>query len=169
MTSFVVRKVTVPVSDKYHLGLRLRKFQYELKEAVEKNEKVVLRTPTGSGKTFSLLLSRHSVGLYPVLELLNDQFRSLTLVFSSHNHKVIDKGDNYAIYEVDNEVVGLFKISQTLCKGKLEGCIPNVKVDRKIVLTTPDTFHLYNEMLVKPGYVALSLMSNVSEDRKSVV
>ncbi|MFP3234511.1 MAG: hypothetical protein RXR08_12900 [Sulfolobaceae archaeon] len=165
MSTFVVRRVTVPVSDKYHLGLRLRQFQYELKEAVEKNEKVVLSTPTGSGKTFSLLLSRHSVGLYPVLELLNDQYRSLTSLFDNQGLIPVKRGDNYTIYDVNNEVVGIFKVSQTLCKGKLDECVPDIKVDRKVVLTTPDTFHLYNELLAKPGYVALSLMSGTSELR----
>lgn len=165
MKSFLVQKLELPVSNQdYFGGIMLRRFQYELKEAIEKNEKVVLTAPTGSGKTLSLILSKHSVGLYPVLELLNDQYRSLKSLFDRIG-KLLDEKENYAIYQVKNEVVGLFKVSQTLCEGKLDSCIPDLvdKVNRKIILTTPDTFHLYNEMLTKPGYVALSVMNGVEE------
>ena len=54
MDLLTVDKVTVEGSSSEYLGFKLRKFQNEVKDSIEKREKVVLQTPTGSGKTFRL-------------------------------------------------------------------------------------------------------------------
>ncbi|BDC17489.1 DEAD/DEAH box helicase [Acidianus sp. HS-5] len=155
MLTINVDKVTVEGGSSEYLSFKLRKFQEEVKDAIEKREKVVLQTPTGSGKTFSLLLSKHSVGLYPVLELLEDQYRSVSSLFKEAEYS----DDFIKIVKVEGkEKLALIKFSASLVRGKeinldvLEG------VDRKIVFTTPDSFHIYNQMLTYPSHTALAVI-----------
>lgn len=149
-----VDKVTVEGGSSEYLGFKLRKFQEEVKDSIEGKEKVVLQTPTGSGKTFSLLLSKHSVGLYPVLELLEDQYRSVSSLF-----KDVEYQDEFIkIVRAGGEKLALIKFSATLAKGKEVELKVLEDVDRKIVFTTPDSFHIYNQMLTYPSHTALAVI-----------
>jgi CRISPR-associated helicase Cas3 len=153
-----VDKVTVEGSNENYLGFNLRKFQNEVKDSIEKREKVVLQTPTGSGKTFSLLLSKHSVGLYPVLELLEDQYRSVSSLF-----KEVEYSDEFIkIVKIregkGEEKLALIKFSASLVRGKEINLDVLQDVDRKIVFTTPDSFHIYNQMLTYPSHTALAVI-----------
>ncbi len=149
----IVDKVAVEGSDEKYMGFNLRKFQKDVMEAIKEREKVVLQTPTGSGKTFSLLLSKHSVGLYPVLELLEDQYRSVSSLFNN-----VEYSDNFIkIVRLENgERLALIKFSASLTKDINLDVIQGV--DRKIVFTTPDSFHIYNEMLTYPSHTALAVI-----------
>jgi hypothetical protein len=138
------------------MGFQLRQFQEKLLQAIQKGEKVVLVTPTGSGKTFSLLMGRRSVGLYPVIELLEDQYSSLVRTLKSNHFNVQEEGEFHTKFTTpDNQDLVLLKFSATILKGRE---IPSVKADRIIVFTTPDTFHIYTDMLSQPGKLALSVM-----------
>ncbi|MQL56617.1 DEAD/DEAH box helicase, partial [Acidianus ambivalens] len=154
MDLLTVDKVTVEGGSSEYLGFKLRKFQEEVKDSIEKREKVVLQTPTGSGKTFSLLLSKHSIGLYPVLELLEDQYRSVSSLF-----KEVEYSDEFIkIVKVGGEKLALIKFSASLVRGKEINLDVLQDVDRKIVFTTPDSFHIYNQMLTYPSHTALAVI-----------
>ena len=68
-------------------GVRLRKFQEEVFDSLGKYKRVLLRAPTGSGKTFTLVLGAVKsfleaslypvVGIYPSRALVYDQARSV--------------------------------------------------------------------------------------------
>ncbi|ADX82111.1 DEAD/DEAH box helicase [Sulfolobus islandicus] len=68
-------------------GIKLRKFQEELFDSLGKYDRILLRAPTGSGKTFTLILGAIKsyiegtlypvVGIYPSRALVYDQARSV--------------------------------------------------------------------------------------------
>ncbi|WP_338602942.1 DEAD/DEAH box helicase [Sulfolobus tengchongensis] len=66
-------------------GIRLRRFQEELYYELKNHDKICLKAPTGSGKTFTIFtllfhawkLRRPIIGLYPSRELVKDQSKSV--------------------------------------------------------------------------------------------
>ncbi len=108
------------------LSLKLRKFQEELMDA---KGHVVLKAPTGSGKTLTLLLlnKENVVGVYPSRALVNDQFDSVSSLLSlgcqlereENNFKVYDCGNKkYIIVKITSESLqeGGWRALEEVCK-----------------------------------------------------
>ena len=78
MISFIVKPLYVREGSTRLGAWRLRRFQEEVRRAVDRGRDTLLVAPTGSGKTLSLLLGdRGAVGVYPNNTLLLDQQRSV--------------------------------------------------------------------------------------------
>ncbi|QIW22849.1 DEAD/DEAH box helicase [Sulfolobus sp. S-194] len=82
----IIPETFIPLGNLAINGKRLRKFQEDLYYALEQADEVCITAPTGSGKTFSLLIllayalktRLPVVGIYPSKALINDQFESLS-------------------------------------------------------------------------------------------
>jgi len=80
-----VRETYIEEGNSIVNNLRLRKFQEDLYLAIGQFDEVLLKAPTGSGKTFTLLMTLlrsldnnlPSVGIYPSKALVYDQARSI--------------------------------------------------------------------------------------------
>lgn len=85
--SLTVKEAYIEYGDTTINGVRLRKFQEELLDSLGKYNRILLRAPTGSGKTFTLILGAIKsylernlypvVGIYPSRALVYDQARSV--------------------------------------------------------------------------------------------
>ncbi|MCQ4448391.1 MAG: DEAD/DEAH box helicase [Sulfolobales archaeon] len=85
--SLTVKEAYIEYGDTTINGVRLRKFQEELFDSLGKYNRILLRAPTGSGKTFTLILGAIKsylernlypvVGIYPSRALVYDQARSV--------------------------------------------------------------------------------------------
>jgi len=85
--SLTVKEAYIEYGDTTVNGVRLRKFQEELFDSLGKYNRILLRAPTGSGKTFTLILGAIKsylernlypvVGIYPSRALVYDQARSV--------------------------------------------------------------------------------------------
>jgi len=85
--SLTVKEAYIEYGDTAINGVRLRKFQEELFDSLGKYNRILLRAPTGSGKTFTLILGAIKsylernlypvVGIYPSRALVYDQARSV--------------------------------------------------------------------------------------------
>ena len=85
--SFTVKEAYIEEGDAIINGIRLRRFQEELFNSLGKYRRILLRAPTGSGKTFTLILAAIKsrleaqyypvVGIYPSKALVYDQARSI--------------------------------------------------------------------------------------------
>ena len=81
--SLTVKEAYIEYGDTTINGLRLRKFQEELFDSLGKYNRILLRAPTGSGKTFTLILGAIKsylernlypvVGIYPSRALVYDR------------------------------------------------------------------------------------------------
>ncbi|BCS94298.1 DEAD/DEAH box helicase [Metallosphaera javensis (ex Sakai et al. 2022)] len=91
--------------------IKLRKFQEDLYKIIRKKgetDKIIIKAPTGSGKTFSLLIllidaldnKLPVVGMYPSRVLVYDQGKSVLNTLKNMNFK-ISEGNNF--YEVKGE------------------------------------------------------------------
>ena len=101
-------------------GIRLRKFQEVLYNIIEEGSKkggtnkIVIKAPTGSGKTFSLLIMLIDaldnrlpvVGMYPSRVLVYDQGKSVLNTLRTMNFEIDGESNFYHIkgeFEVKNE------------------------------------------------------------------
>jgi CRISPR-associated endonuclease/helicase Cas3 len=85
--SLTVKEAYIDYGNTIVNGVRLRKFQEELFDSLGKYNRILLRAPTGSGKTFTLILGAIKsyqernlypvVGIYPSKALVYDQARSV--------------------------------------------------------------------------------------------
>lgn len=85
--SLTVREAYIEEGSRVINGVRLRKFQEELFDSLGQYKRILLRAPTGSGKTFTLILAAIRsrletqyypiVGIYPSRALVYDQARSI--------------------------------------------------------------------------------------------
>jgi CRISPR-associated endonuclease/helicase Cas3 len=85
--SLTVKEAYIEYGNTTINGVRLRKFQEELFDSLGKYNRILLRAPTGSGKTFTLILGAIKsylernlypvVGIYPSRALVYDQARSV--------------------------------------------------------------------------------------------
>lgn len=100
-------------------GIRLRKFQEELFYSLGKYKRILIRAPTGSGKTFTLILGAIKsyldlnlypvVGIYPSRALVYDQARSVRETLLRMGFKEVK----------DNTFKGRLEID-SVDKGKIE-------------------------------------------------
>lgn len=131
-----INPIYLPLGDMEINGIRLRKFQEELYLALEKNNKICLQAPTGSGKTFSIFalflhameLRRPVVGIYPSRELVKDQAKSIisTLkrmglnvkeekenAYTIFNGKIIAKSNGQVIREEEGDIYVVILTSES--------------------------------------------------------
>ncbi|MFP3242218.1 DEAD/DEAH box helicase [Caldisphaera sp.] len=95
--SFIVKEASIESGETEINGFRLRKFQEELYDSLGKYKNVLLNAPTGSGKTFTLILGAIKsaiqgsyppvVGIYPSKALVYDQARSVRKTLRNMNLK----------------------------------------------------------------------------------
>jgi len=151
-------------------GIRLRKFQEELLYSLDKYRRILLRAPTGSGKTFTLIVSLLKnlgrgmpvTGLYPSKSLVYDQYESLknTLIrmgFSNNGDYFMGKIKVEGVdqsegipeeEEVKLRVVKLTSDTKREVFESLEHFIPNPK-ELLLVLTVPEYPYMFLSTLGK--------------------
>ncbi|UXD22580.1 hypothetical protein IPA_06415 [Ignicoccus pacificus DSM 13166] len=126
------------------LRIKLRKFQEEVKRT---KGNVVIKAPTGSGKTLTLLLfdAENAVGVYPSRALVNDQFESLSSLFRRGCEE--ESKGSLKIFDCDKEKYVLLKITSESLEGRgwkaLEGLCEKVlelrdEGAKSIVFTVPE-------------------------------
>ena len=126
--SLTVKEAYIEYGDTTINGVRLRKFQKELFDSLGKYRRILLRAPTGSGKTFTLILGAIKsyqernlypvVGIYPSKALVCDQARSVQETLVRMGLK--GSGPN-SLCSWDNSLkgTGQQEVEQTTFTGKL--------------------------------------------------
>ncbi len=126
--SLTVKEAYIEYGDTTINGVRLRKFQEELFDSLGKYNRILLRAPTGSGKTFTLILGAIKsylesnlypvVGIYPSKALVCDQARSVQETLMRMGLK--GSGPN-SLCSWDNSLkgTGQQEVEQTTFTGKL--------------------------------------------------
>ncbi len=129
-----------------NLTLRLRKFQEELRRS---RGNVVLKAPTGAGKTLSLFLlnEENAAGVYPSRALVNDQFSSVKSLLEAGCRKAYERGP-LAAFDCEGERYVIAKItSESLEKGgwqRLKELCETIRKERdenfakSLVFTVPE-------------------------------
>ncbi|AOL17543.1 ATP-dependent helicase [Sulfolobus sp. A20] len=149
----------------------MRKFQEELFYSLGKHERILLRAPTGSGKTFTLIVSLLKTldsgipvtGIYPSKALVYDQYESLknTLLrmgFSNNGDHFIGKikvdginGLPQIEKDVKLRIVRLTADTKKEVFQSLENFFPNPS-ELLLVLTVPEYPYMYLSALGKSQY-----------------
>ncbi|BFI75773.1 DEAD/DEAH box helicase [Sulfurisphaera ohwakuensis] len=154
----IIPDTFIPLGNLEINGVRLRKFQEDLYYALKDTDEVCITAPTGSGKTFSLLiLLAHAlntrlpvVGIYPSKALINDQFESLSKTLLDLGFQRIDqftyrgKFSLKGIVEKDIEL-NLVKLTHDT-KNAVMGIIDNFYATQNkylIILTVPEYPYIY--------------------------
>ncbi|MEM4912495.1 MAG: DEAD/DEAH box helicase family protein, partial [Metallosphaera sp.] len=134
-------------------GIKLRKFQEDLLDSLGKYDKILLRAPTGSGKTFTLILAAiksyldHDyypvVGIYPSKALVYDQARSIYETLSRMN--LSREGNKFTgRLFINNEEKGEITLNVYILTGEKKEIPKEFKFSPiSIVLTVPEYPYMF--------------------------
>ncbi|AWR98127.1 DEAD/DEAH box helicase [Acidianus sulfidivorans JP7] len=165
--------VYLPLGSMEINGIKLRKFQEELFYALDNANKILIEAPTGSGKTFSILVLlaklimqdsiRPVVGIYPSRVLVYDQMQSIVKTIEKMGFRKVNEyryegkltiSYNQGQLQKDLSLLIIPLTSETK-KDVFSVFEETTTRDYKIVLTVPEYPYMY--------ITHLGLMSNFGQ------
>jgi Distinct helicase family with a unique C-terminal domain including a metal-binding cysteine cluster len=153
--SFTIKEAYIETGNISINGIRLRRFQEELFDSLGKYSRILLRAPTGSGKTFTLLLGAIKsyleknlypvVGIYPSRALVYDQARSIQETLQRMGFKEGEKNTFVGRLNINGEDKGEISIKINILTSEVKE-IPRefqFPTSPSIVFTVPEYPYMF--------------------------
>jgi len=153
--SFTIKEAYIETGNISINGIRLRRFQEELFDSLGKYSRILLRAPTGSGKTFTLLLGAIKsyleknlypvVGIYPSRALVYDQARSIQETLQRIGFKEGEKNTFVGRLNINGEDKGEISIKINILTSEVKE-IPRefqFPTSPSIVFTVPEYPYMF--------------------------
>lgn len=141
-------------------GVKLRKFQEELYHSLGKYRRVLLRAPTGSGKTFTLIVSLMKstenglpvIGIYPSRALVYDQYESVRATLMKLGFSYDGKDTFTGSFNGGKEVsIKVVRLTSETSKGAYEELSKYIPTPTRLLLllTVPEYPYMFLSTLGK--------------------
>ena len=155
-------------------GVRLRKFQEEIFDALGKYRRVLLRAPTGSGKTFTLVLGAVKscleasfypvVGIYPSRALVYDQARSVRETLARMGFEQLSDTRFRGRLTINGEDKGECEFNVYILTSERKEVPKEITLGQSIVLTVPEYPYMYIEAMKRRDIASQVLEAAIKFD-----
>lgn len=156
----LLKETRIEDSGEEFRGIRLRKFQKELYDILHEKNSIVtfLKAPTGSGKTFTLVLSLFestiTSAIYPSKALLRDQMSSVIGILEKIGFKREKEGDNGVTVMSDGKTkVELIELTSDTAKDAWD-VLRTSPQGKRVVFTVPEYPYMLLTIMKKTNVIS---------------